>query len=163
MTEPKKAPRPRTVLGATEKIPTGCGNMYVTVNEQDGKPFEVFGILGKAGQCTKCQTEGLTRLMSLGLRYGVPAEEMVKQLRGIICPSPVWDDGTQILSCPDAIACVLHKVVEREQNDDTSEEPVPPPTPGPAGDEKVSQPASVSPRAGEEDIRRPSYRLQRRP
>ena len=42
--------RPRQIRRITERLRTGHGNMYVTVNyDEDDAPFEVFGNLGKAG------------------------------------------------------------------------------------------------------------------
>ena len=81
--------------------------MYVTITEHDGKPFEIFGTLGKAGGCSKCYAEAVTRCITLGLRYGIPASEFIKQLENIACPSPTLEDGIRVLSCPDAIAKVM--------------------------------------------------------
>jgi ribonucleoside-diphosphate reductase alpha chain len=63
--------------------------------------------LGKAGNCAIAQGEALLRSISMGLRWGTPSEEFVKQLQGIRCPSVAWDEGKSILSCADAIASVL--------------------------------------------------------
>ena len=44
--------RPQSMTGVTERVSTGHGNMYVTINFDEQKnPFEVFGNLGKAGGC----------------------------------------------------------------------------------------------------------------
>ena len=40
--------RPETLQGLTTKVVTGLGSLYLTVNELDGKPFEVFAIIGKS-------------------------------------------------------------------------------------------------------------------
>ncbi len=104
--------RPPIVHGVTFKISTGCGNLYVTVNEDKYGPFEVFAHLGKTGGCASSQSEALSRMVSLALRSGVPAEEIIKQLKGIRCPSPMWDHGEIILSCPDGIARALKWYLE---------------------------------------------------
>jgi ribonucleoside-diphosphate reductase alpha chain len=102
--------RPRTTWGFNEKVATGCGNLYVAVFlDERGELFEVFGTLGKAGGCASAQLEAINRLISLALRSGVDAESIVKQLKGIRCPSIAWDKGHAILSCADAIAGVLER------------------------------------------------------
>lgn len=105
----KIVPRPRPVRtqGVTERVRTGCGNLYVTVNWDDHDFCEVFAQMGKAGGCAACQIEAESRLISLALRSGISPKAIIKQLSGIRCPSPSWVEGKQILSCPDAMAKVL--------------------------------------------------------
>ena len=101
--------RPREIHGLTERVRTGHGNMYVTVNFSDsGAPFEVFSTLGKAGGCDSAQLEAISRLVSLALRSGISARDVVTQLRGITC-CPAWDNGTLVRSGPDAVALALER------------------------------------------------------
>jgi ribonucleoside-diphosphate reductase alpha chain len=103
--------RPQVLTGKTIKMPTSYGNLYLTVNETGGRPFEVFATLGKSGKDTQAHTEALGRLISLALRTGIPAPEIVNQLKGIGGSQPVWDEDGVILSLPDAIAKCLERAL----------------------------------------------------
>jgi len=101
--------RPEALHGITNKIKTGFGNLYVTINTLNGKPFEVFAQIGKSGYDTMADTEAICRLISLALRSGVSVEEIVEQLRGIGGDTQVFGSGGLIRSVPDAIAKILQK------------------------------------------------------
>jgi len=101
--------RPALLSGITEKIKTGYGNLYVTVNTKDGRPFEVFAHIGKSGYTTMADTEAICRLISLALRSNVPVDNVIRQLRGIGGSSQVFSGGAKIFSIPDAIAQVLNR------------------------------------------------------
>ena len=113
-TSPKHNPRkrPKVTRGQTVRMKTGCGTLYVTINEDEHGICEVFTTIGKAGGCAAAFSEANARLISLALRSGVEPSQIVRQLRGIRCPHPMWQDGQQILSCPDAIAQVLDDYVK---------------------------------------------------
>jgi len=103
-------PRSEVIVGTTTKISTGCGNLYITLNQdEEGNFFEVFTQMGKAGGCAASQLEAIGRLISLALRGGMDIKVIVEQLKGIRCPSPSWTNGQKIFSCADAIARVLEK------------------------------------------------------
>ncbi len=107
----KRTPRkrPKVTNGVTERVTTGCGYIYVTVNSDERGIFEVFSTLGKAGGCASAQLEAISRLISLALRSGIEVAVIVRQLRGIRCPSIAWEEGKSVLSCADAIASVMEK------------------------------------------------------
>ncbi len=100
--------RGEVAFGVTKKMQTGCGNLYVTINEDpEGRPFEIFTQMGKAGGCATSQCEAIGRLTSLAMRGGIEADEIVKQMRGISCHLPVGFGGSKVLSCSDAMAQAL--------------------------------------------------------
>ncbi|MDY6844023.1 MAG: vitamin B12-dependent ribonucleotide reductase [Thermodesulfobacteriota bacterium] len=103
--------RPSVIKGQTRKMPTGCGSLYVTINEDEYGIFEVFAQMGKSGGCAASQTETTGRLVSLALRSGIDIESIIKQLMSVRCPSPIWEKGGMILSCSDAIAKALHQYI----------------------------------------------------
>lgn len=119
----KPRPRPAITRGATEKIRTGDGSLFVTVNEDEHGLAEVFASLGKAGGSAAAQSEAMCRLISLCLRSGLDPWTIVDQLKGISGPNPVWDNGELILSPPDAIGRALERYLERRGNGHDGEAP----------------------------------------
>ena len=111
----KERTRPKRVVGSTLLMHTGCGKMYVTINEDSEGVFEVFTQLGKSGGCTATQSEAIARLISLALRSRVETSRIIEQLKGIRCPSPTLTEGGAILSCPDAIAKALESYISEKE------------------------------------------------
>jgi ribonucleoside-diphosphate reductase alpha chain len=101
--------RPQMTSGKTYKMNTGCGNLYVTINEDQKGLCEVFTHIGKTGGCAAAQSEAVSRMISLALRSGVDVDSVIKQLGGIRCASPRLGEEGTILSCPDAIGKALSK------------------------------------------------------
>ena len=99
--------RPDIVEGFTQKVKTGLGVLYLTVNEIDGQPFEVFTTIGKSGRSITAKAEAIGRLVSLCFRSGVPVRDVVQQLKGIGGEHPVFQKKGILLSIPDAISWVL--------------------------------------------------------
>lgn len=101
--------RPDVVYGFTQKVSTGHGLMYVTINEVDGQPFEIFATIGKSGRSTTAKAEAIGRLISLALRSGIEVKDIVKQIKGIGGEMPVFSVAKkgQVVSIPDGIAWVL--------------------------------------------------------
>lgn len=107
--------RPDMVNGFTQKVQTGLGFMYLTVNELDGKPFEVFATIGKSGRSITAKAEAIGRLVSLALRSGVSVRDVVAQIKGIGGEHPVFRGKGLLLSIPDAIAWVLERRYLKDQ------------------------------------------------
>ncbi len=99
--------RPEVMYGFTQKVRTGLGELYLTVNERDGKPFEVFATIGKSGRSVTAKAEAIGRLVSLALRSGVDVAAIVGQLKGIGGENPVFQKKGLLLSIPDAVSWVL--------------------------------------------------------
>lgn len=99
-----KRDRPKALKGWTYQMQTGCGPLYITVNEDKQGLFELFTTMGKAGGCAASQAEALGRMVSLAWRSGVQARQVVKQLMGISCHCPSGFGDSKVLSCADAVA-----------------------------------------------------------
>ncbi len=108
-----KRDRPRRLTGSTYQMETGCGPMYVTINEDDdGMQFELFNMVGKAGGCAASQCEAIGRLVSLSWRSGMAPEPILKQLIGISCHKPYGLGKNKVVSCADAITKAIQQHME---------------------------------------------------
>ena len=96
--------RPVSLKGWTYRMQTGCGPLYITINEDEGGLFELFTTMGKAGGCAASQSEAIGRMVSLAWRSGVQPEQVIKQLLDISCHSHSGFGSNKVLSCADAVA-----------------------------------------------------------
>lgn len=102
MTVPTKLIRPATLIGRTiKKRVNKETKLFLIINKHEGKLVEVFVKIGKGGGDVMCLCEAIGRMISLGLRYGIPVEEVITDLEGIGGGS----DGFP--SVPHAIAMAL--------------------------------------------------------
>ncbi len=99
-----KRDRPKALKGWTYQMQTGCGQLYITVNEDNNGLFELFTTMGKAGGCAASQSEAIGRMVSLAWRSGIQARQVIKQLLGISCHCPSGFGDNRVLSCADAVA-----------------------------------------------------------
>jgi ribonucleoside-diphosphate reductase alpha chain len=109
----ERSPRPDSLSGVTQRVETGYGKLYVTINEdENGLPFELFANIGHSGGYTNSFTEALAKVISTALRSGVDPEEIVDELQGTRSPKVAWDKGEQIQSIPDAIGTALRRYLD---------------------------------------------------
>lgn len=108
--------RPDVTTGKTEKVMTGCGSLFVTVNEDEEGICEMFTRMGKSGGCINSYSEAMGRLVSLSLRAGVKIESIIDQMRGVRCPVPHGIGKNAVLSCSDGIGRVLEHYIGKESN-----------------------------------------------
>ena len=104
--------RPGRLTGFTDNVKLTLPNgdrrsFYITVNKQDELPTEVFINAGKAGDESNADSEALGRVVSIALQYGVPAEAVVKTLRGINGGMYGSYQGRLVASKADLIAVAL--------------------------------------------------------
>lgn len=109
-----KQERPRTLKGNTEKIQTGCGSLYLTINEDnDGTPYEVRAQIGKSGSCARSLLEVIGILMSIifqNVDTAIAVKSLKRHLRGVNCGSEFREGDKRYGSCIDKIA---HKALIR--------------------------------------------------
>lgn len=111
--EPRK--RDLVTRGKTYEVKTEQGDLYITINEDDEGIVEVFLNIGKSGSFTQGYTEALGRMISMTLRSGIKPDSIVKQLQGIRTSTPTLNRGMFIYSVPDAVAKILKKHIEEQQ------------------------------------------------
>ncbi len=112
----QKRSRPELLRGATRRLITPLGDLYVTITEDDrGQPFEVFMSLGKAGGALMADVEAIGRLISLSLRSGIPMREIHRQLRGISSDRVIGLGPNKVMSVPDAVGIAIERYLSDKQ------------------------------------------------
>ena len=107
--------RMKSDKGQTALVSTGCGDVYITLNEVENeesktKLYRIFIKPQKhspAG-CFSAVMEAASRLSGLSVKNGVPLAKIVKHLKGIQCSSPT----TKSSSCFDAIAKYIESQIK---------------------------------------------------
>lgn len=110
--------RPQKLTGATYEWPTPLGKAFITINDLDGSPVEMFVNIGKAGSDVAAASEALGRLATLFLKHAdEPNTEkkvayLVDHLSSIGGSSSVGFGENRVTSVPDAMAKSLRKHLE---------------------------------------------------
>ncbi len=101
-------------------------SFLVTVNMQGDYPIEVILTSGKAGDEANADSEALGRVISIALQYGVPAEALVKTLRGINGGLYGSYQGRFVTSKADLIAVALETTSKVQVSQTEPQAPVVP-------------------------------------
>ncbi|WP_010274698.1 adenosylcobalamin-dependent ribonucleoside-diphosphate reductase [Paenibacillus senegalensis] len=107
--------RPQVLRGATYKINTPFGMAYITINDLNGTPGEIFLNVGKAGSDVFAMAEALGRVCSLFLRYGDHGEKvqlLIKHLKGIGGSGAIGFGVNRVESIADAVAKALETHIQ---------------------------------------------------
>ena len=122
---PEVRERRDPVIGYTYKIGIHNLKIYITVNFNSDEltPIECFMAAGKPGDDINAITQSISRLVSLGLKFKIPIDEIINQLDSLAGEDIVWMGGGKILSVPDAVAKVLKWATERRSVDFVSKDP----------------------------------------
>ncbi|WP_151736060.1 adenosylcobalamin-dependent ribonucleoside-diphosphate reductase [Paenibacillus tengchongensis] len=127
VTDKQYKKRPQVLRGATYKINTPFGMAYITINDLDGIPAEIFLNVGKAGSDVFAMAEALGRVCSLFLRYGDHGEKvelLIKHLKGIGGSGAIGFGANRVESIADAVAKALETHVQNNAQDDHAAAPI---------------------------------------
>lgn len=119
--------RPQVLRGATYKINTPFGMAYITINDLDGIPAEIFLNVGKAGSDVFAMAEALGRVCSLFLRYGDHGEKvelLIKHLKGIGGSGAIGFGANRVESIADAVAKALETHVQNNAHEEHVAAPI---------------------------------------
>jgi ribonucleoside-diphosphate reductase alpha chain len=116
--------RPQILKGATYKINSPFGMAYITINDMNGTPSEIFLNVGKAGSDVFAMAEALGRVCSLFLRYGDHGNKirlLIKHLKGIGGSGAIGFGANRVESIADAVAKALEMHCFDEQQEELVE------------------------------------------
>ncbi|MEI7025904.1 adenosylcobalamin-dependent ribonucleoside-diphosphate reductase [Paenibacillus sp. y28] len=119
--------RPQVLRGATYKINTPFGMAYITINDLDGSPAEIFLNVGKAGSDVFAMAEALGRVCSLFLRYGDHGQKvdlLIKHLKGIGGSGAIGFGANRVESIADAVAKALETHLQSSMDEERDPAPV---------------------------------------
>jgi ribonucleoside-diphosphate reductase alpha chain len=106
------------IIGLKRKLMTGCGSLHCQAffDPSNGEFREIYLSKGSSGGCNNYMI-GLSRMMSLSARAGVPLDDIVDQLMSTgACPSYAKRGKSKGSCCPMAVGYAL-KDMHKEFNE----------------------------------------------
>ena len=102
------APREKSMSGRTHKIKWGEHAVYITINNGDNGPYEIF--INSLDSSHYAHTVALTRMISAIWRRGGDVSFVAEELKQIADPrGGVWMDSRYVPSLPAAIGYVIEE------------------------------------------------------
>ena len=118
--------RPEILNGVTAKLRTGCGSLYLTLNnDEDGNLFEIKINLGKRGSCINSLLYREAILFSIILQLGATKEELRKLIKshwvGVSCENGQKTEDGRISSCGDIVGRAILEALEPKKSKETKD------------------------------------------
>ena len=118
--------RPEVLMGHTYKLRTENGNFYLTINYDEGKPYEIIMRMGKPGTMIRTMFENLSLWWSI-LLQNIPESKMIRLLKkhaeNVVDDNPLLHKGEQYRSVIDFTAqAVLKEFQKAKEKDDKAKE-----------------------------------------
>ncbi len=77
--------RPEVLQGSTRKQSSCCGDVFITLNQDETGPYEILTQFSKTFGNEGPLLEVVSKLITLALKCGVDPQEIHEQLEGVIC------------------------------------------------------------------------------
>ena len=90
--------------GRLYEVESGCGKMFIWIDERDGKQFEVF-VVASGGCAANNETTG--RVLSDEMQRGVSIADITRPLKKVKCINAMKNPKSQGRSCSDIIGKVI--------------------------------------------------------
>lgn len=104
-----------TLPGATIKVESPDGSVYLTVVEKGGSPYQIHIMIGRTGTQIRAWADATARLMTRLIRLGVPISSIIEEISGITSDkSRRFGDGMQIRSGPEGVSHALYIYLQKD-------------------------------------------------
>lgn len=95
--------------GRLYEVMSGCGKMFIWIDEQSSKQHEVFVV--SSGGCA-ANNESTGRVLSDEMQYGIPIPTITRPLKKVKCINAMKNPNSQGNSCSDIIGQVIDEDFE---------------------------------------------------
>lgn len=104
--------------GKTVRARSMCGQIYLTLNRDEGNLSEIAIRIGKSGNCIRSLLEVIGILLSILLQSGVDNEKikkiLIKHFEGVECGNPFFHEKERYASCLDYAGKIICRELKSE-------------------------------------------------